>query len=129
MIKKITPVIFLLVTYVGFSQVFPIDFTDIADENFSAFNGAVVTYESDPGDASNKAMKIVGVNNAWDGAALDLIQFIDLSDDANNTITFRINPLGTGTGSSGNHILKLEGPNGNTELPFTTTGTGWQNIY
>ncbi|CAL2107361.1 T9SS type A sorting domain-containing protein [Tenacibaculum sp. 190524A02b] len=127
--KKITPVIFFMfMVSLGYAQVFPIDFSETADENFDPFNGAATSYEADPNDANNKVLKIVGANHAWDGAGLVLKQFIDLSDDNNNTITFRINPLGTGSGTSGNHLLKFEGPNGNTELAFTTTGTGWQNI-
>ncbi len=128
MIRKVTPVIFMFIISLGYAQVFPIDFTDVADENFEAFNGASVSYEADPSDASNKTLKLIGANMAFDGASLVLTQFVDLSDDSNNTITFRINPTGTGTGSSGSHLLKFEGPDGNTELAFTTTGTGWQNI-
>ena len=54
---------------------------------------------------------------------------VNLSDDDNNTITFRIKPM-NGSGS-GNHLLKFEGEaNGgsNTELAFNTTGTDWETI-
>jgi hypothetical protein len=80
-------------------------------------------------DAGDAVMQIVGGGQLYDNAQIVLSSNVNLADDANNTITFRIKPT-TGTGN-GNHLLKFEngvdGP-ANTELAFTTVGTAWQNI-
>ena len=81
-------------------------------------------------DAANKVGQLTSYNYAEFGSAqtIDLDQYVDLSDNNNNTITFRIKPL-NGTGS-GKHMLKFSG--GSTpfgvEVRFTTTGTNWQTI-
>jgi len=78
-------------------------------------------------DAGDNVASIAGNGDLFDTAQLTLSENLDLSDDANNTITFRIKPIadyGVRT-----HLLKFEGGTGpNTELSFTTTGSAWQNI-
>lgn len=101
---------------------FPIDF-ETADDTFICFDCAFSIVD----DAGNQVGSVTGGGLEFDTAQLNLASLLDLSDDANNTITFRIKPV-NGTGS-GSHLLKFEGGSGpNTELPFTTTGTDWQDI-
>ena len=101
----------------------PFDFSS-ANQLMSGYEGAVVTIEQDNG---NDVLQMVGSGADWDNAQINFQDNIDLSDDTNNTITFRVKPV-NGTGS-GNHLLKFEsGPAGPTELPFNTTGTDWQDI-
>lgn len=118
--KKITLLIALMITSLGFSQSFPLNFTDPAQ--------VLVGQESTTSivnDGGNNVCQIVGGGLDFDNAQKDLALKINLSNDANNTITFRIKPI-NGTGS-GRHLLKFEG-GGQTELAFSTTGTDWQNI-
>jgi len=120
--KKIILLTTILVTSLGYSQVFPIDFSDPLDimiEDNCTF--ALTT------DAGNDVGSITGGGTDYDNAQFTLTDNLDLSDDANNTITFRIKPMVEyGTRS---HLLKFENGTGpNTELPFTTTGTDWINI-
>ena len=80
-------------------------------------------------DGDNDVLQIVGANHAWDHAKFEFKDNVDLSDDTQNTITFKIKPV-NGTGS-GSHFLQFEGGTGDpalAELPFTTTGTDWQTI-
>ena len=103
----------------------PFDFSS-ANQLMNGDGGAVVTIEQDNG---NDVLQIVGATAAWDNAQITFAENLDLSDDATNTISFRIKPI-NGTGS-GNHLLKFEQDSGggNEELPFTTTGTDWQDVY
>jgi len=122
--KKITFLIFLLIGSFGFSQSLPFDFST-ANHLFTG--DACVT--SLTTDAGNAVMQVVGGGTLYDNAQKVLAQNINLADNNNNTITFRIKPA---TGSTtGSHLLKFEGGIGGpvtTELAFTTTGTAWQNI-
>ncbi|NJM80554.1 MAG: hypothetical protein HC854_14785 [Flavobacterium sp.] len=92
----------------------------------TGYDGCSVTIIDNSG---NMVAQVVGGGQLYDTAQLTLVQNLDLSNDANNTITFRIKPM-AGT-TSGNHLLKFEGGVGGpvtVELPFTTSGTAWQNI-
>ncbi|WGD34253.1 T9SS type A sorting domain-containing protein [Olleya sp. YS] len=106
------------------TAIFPIDF-ETADDTFNCFDCGF-TFTTDAGD---NVGQIAGGGLPFDTAQLTLAQNLDLSDDTNNTITFRIKPVadyGTRT-----HLLKFEGGSGanpTTELSFTTTGTAWQDI-
>ncbi len=122
--KKITLFLMLLVASFGFSQSLPFDFSD-ANQLMEGGDGAAVSIVQ---DAGNDVLQIVGANHAWDHAKINFAKNVDLSDDANNTITFKIKPV-NGTGS-GVHLLKFEAPaaGGDQELDFTTTGTDWQTI-
>ncbi|WP_299106860.1 T9SS type A sorting domain-containing protein [uncultured Winogradskyella sp.] len=105
--------------------ILPIDFSD-AFELFAA-GGSTPSLTTDPLDATNAVMQVDGGAGDWDNVTINFAQNVDLSDDTNNTITFRINPL-NGTGSN-NHLLKFEqGTTAPTEVAFTTTGTGWQDV-
>ena len=123
--KKITLFIFLLISSLGFSQTFPLDFSDPLDLMIG-YDGCVVTITT---DAGNSVLQVVGSGQNYDTAQLILSGSLDLSNNANNTITFRVKPT-TGSGN-GSHLLKFEGGAGGPatcELPFTTAGTAWQNI-
>ena len=123
--KKITFLLALFIISLGYSQNLPLDFSTAAQLGTNG-EGAVSTIVK---DGENDVLQIVGANHAWDHAKFTFTKNVDLSDDANNTITFKIKPLNdTGNGS---HLLKFEDGTGGpvtTELPFTTTGTEWQTI-
>lgn len=124
--KKITLLMALMISSLGFSQKYlPLTFTN-ANQLMTGSDASVATLVPDPLDAANQVVQIVGdATQQWDQASLALSTSVNLSDDANNTITFRINPVGV-TGTH-NHLLKFEG-NGQVEFWFTTTGSGWQTI-
>ena len=118
-------------SFVGYSQTLPITFDEssIAEDYFTCYDCSF-KLTTDPLDASNIVGELTSFNYAEFGSAqtIELDQYVDLSDDSNNTITFRIKPL-NGTGS-GSHLLKFSG--GSTpfgaEVAFTTVGTDWQDI-
>ncbi|MFT6842973.1 MAG: hypothetical protein ACJASR_001746, partial [Psychroserpens sp.] len=103
MMKKITLVLILFVATLGYSQTLPFNFS-AENQLMPGGDGAVTTLEK---DGENDVLKIVGATHAWDHAAITFEKNLDLSDDANNTITFKIKPI-NGTGN-GNHLLKFEG--------------------
>ena len=70
------------------SQELPLDFEVAEDDNWSAFNGATVGVVIDPTDAGNQVLELASNGVDFDGAALNMGTYIDLSDDNNNTITF-----------------------------------------
>lgn len=126
--KKITLLTFLLITMVGFSQSLPLDFEVPEDNTWGSFNGASANVVVDPTDATNQVLELVGNGAPFDGAAITLDTYIDLSDDNNNTITLRI---WAPDANSRTHLLKIEGGTSApaaTELTFSTTVAGWQNI-
>lgn len=101
---------------------FPLDFSTI-DDTFVCYDCTFSIVD----DAGNPVGSVTGGGLPYDTAQLKLGTLLNLSDNDNNTITFRIKPV-NGTGS-GSHLLKFEGGSGPiTELPFTTTGTEWQDI-
>ena len=114
----------LLLVKVGFSQSLPFDFSS-ANQLMTGDGDAVVSIEQ---DGTNDVLQMIGSGGEWDNAQINFADNVDLSDDANNTITFSIKPV-NGTGS-GDHLLKFEAPaaGGDIELAFTTTGTDWQTI-
>ncbi len=121
--KKITTVMMIFGMSLGYAQTFPLDFSDPLDA-MNGVNGC--TFEIVQ-DAGNDVGSVAGSGQQFDFAILDLAQNLDLSDDNNNTITFRVKPIadyGTRT-----HLLKFEAGTGpNTEIPFNTSGTEWQDI-
>jgi len=123
--KKVTLFISLMITSLGFSQTYlPLTFTN-ADQLMTGLNGSVGSLVPDPSDGANQVLQIVGSGAEYDLVLLNLSTALNLQDNANNTITFRMNPIGaTGVHT---HALKFEVP-GAVEQVFTTTGSGWQNI-
>jgi uncharacterized protein YqgV (UPF0045/DUF77 family) len=125
MMKKITLLFTLFIAAFGFSQNLPFDFSS-ANQLMSGGDGAVITIVQDD---ANDVLQIVGAQHAWDHAAITFEDNIDLSDDANNTITFKIKVV-NGTGN-GVHLLKFEGGvagPATAEMAYTTTGTEWQTV-
>ena len=121
--KKITLLLTLMAVSFGYSQSFPLDFSDPLDA-MEGVNGCTFAIVQ---DAGNDVASIAGSGELYDFAKLVLAQNLDLSDDNNNTITFRVKP--TADYGTRTHLLKFEAGTGpNTELTFTTTGTDWQNI-
>lgn len=120
--KKITFMLSLLVTSLGYAQVFPIDFSDPLDDMFA--DSCTFTLTTDAGDDVGS---VTGGGALYDNVQLALAENLDLSDDFNNIITFRIKP--TADYGTRTHLLKFENGTGpDTELGFTTTGTAWQDI-
>ena len=108
----------------GFSQVLPFNFSSPSH----LMAGQEGTTTSIISDAGNDVLQIVGGTALYDHASVILTQNVNLADDANNTITFRIKSNVAGQRS---HLLKFEqgvGGPATAELAFTTTGTEWQNI-
>lgn len=124
--KKITLLLILFVTTIGYSQSLPLDFEVPEDDNFGAFNGTVATVVVDPTDSANTVLEMIGAGIDFDGAAMTLDTYVDLSDDATNIITMRIWAPDATTRT---HLIKFEGgSSGATELPFTTNMMGWQTV-
>jgi hypothetical protein len=123
--KKITTLIVLFTFSLGYSQSLPLDFSDPLDlmtgfgSSFSIIN-----------DAGNPVGQIIGGTEFYDTAQLTLAENLNLSNDANNTITFRFKSVTATT--TRNHLLKFEGGVGGpatTELGFTSSGSGvWETI-
>lgn len=129
MMKRITLLLVLITVSLGYTQTFPIDFEDVLDANMIGADGAAFNIITDPDTPSENVGEVTVAAQNYSNIQIDLAEYIDLSNDANNTITFRFKPQ-NGTGSD-NHLLKFElGPAGAfAELPFTTDGTtDWQNI-
>lgn len=123
--KKITLILSLMIASLGYSQTFPLDYSDPLDLMIG-YDGCVATIVQ---DAGAPVMQVVGGGQLYDNGQLVLSQNLNLADDANNTITFRVKPT-TGTGN-GSHLLKFENGIGGAaqcELAFTTTGLAWQTI-
>ncbi|WP_299366293.1 T9SS type A sorting domain-containing protein [Winogradskyella sp.] len=125
--KKITLLcLTLILTSFGFSQSLPLDFEVPEDDAFSGFNGTVASVVTDPTDAGNQVLEMIGAGADFDGASINLDTFIDLSDDGNNTISLEIWAPDATTRT---HLLKLEGgSSGATELFFNTDVSGWQTV-
>ena len=121
--KKITFLIAILTLSFGYAQTLPFDFSD-SGQLMTGADGAVVSIVQDNG---NDVLQVVGNGGQWDNAQINFQDNLDLSDDDNNTITFRIKAV-NGTGS-GNHALKFEqGTTGDTEVQFSITGTEWTDV-
>jgi hypothetical protein len=125
--KKLLLLFFLMTISLGYSQSFPLDFTDGTDV-LTGFDGNAFSIISDEG---NEVGQLVSVNQPYDTYQLTLAQTLNLSDNGNNTITFRIKPIGDAGLTTRNHLLKFEQGTGGaawTQLGFTTTGNDWQTI-
>jgi len=114
----------LIVGFLGYSQTLPFTFS----ETNQLLNGDGCTTNLTV-DAGDDVMQVIGGGAQYDNAQIILAQNVDLSDSANNTITFRIKAIAPTT--SGSHLFKFEnGINGDEaiEVAFTTTGTEWQDV-
>ena len=127
--KKITLLITLMISSLGFSQIsLPITFTN-ANQLMSTDGGTTSSLVPDPSDAANQVMQMIGGIDTWDNAQIILSPAVDLSNDAANTITFRINPIGIS--GKRDHLLKFELASNkdiNGAVDFSTMDSGWQTI-
>ncbi|CAN1512614.1 Secretion system C-terminal sorting domain [Flavobacteriaceae bacterium] len=123
--KKLFLFIFLMTISLGQSQTFPLDFSDAADL-LPGVDGVTTSIVQDNG---GPVMQIVGATGSWDNCQIILAQDVNLSDNNNNTITFRFKSIGAST--SGQHLIKFEGGSGGAAFVegfFNATGTEWQTI-
>lgn len=107
----------------------PIDFSDPEDAQFIGDSGATVNVITDPDDAGNQVLEMIGNGSEWDNAQVTFCNPVDLSDDANNTVRFRMRSTTAAPGTN-EHLLKFELPTvgGDQQLTFTTTGTDWTDV-
>ena len=123
--KKITLLLCVLTSYLGFSQTYlPIDFESAVN---SKGDNALVFSIEDQGAPQNNVGKLVkGNSNPWDNAQLELTKYIDLTG-SNKTVSFKWKSTSTAT-----CLLKLESSKdgaGNIEKEFTPNGSGnWETI-
>ena len=90
--KKITLLLILLVTSLGFSQSFPLDFSDASQIFDDGDPGVATSIVVDPAGCSadgcsGDVLQIIGSAAQYDPAALNLASYVDLTDSANNTIS------------------------------------------
>ena len=128
--KKITLMFLLFIATLGFSQSLPFDFSS-SDQLFTG-DGNPAPVVSIVQDSGNDVLQIIGAatNGQWDNAQIVFAAPLDLSDDANNTITIKIKAVnGTGTGK---HLLKFEGGlagPANAQIYFDAEdNTDWQTF-
>jgi hypothetical protein len=133
MMRKIILLCSLIIVSLGYSQSFPIDFEDPLDANMVGGDSGIFNVIADPDTPAENIGEFTNCCEDFSNMQIVLAEYVDLSDDNNNTITFRIKPV-NGTGTNGNtgggkHLLKFEdGTTGNQEFEFTTVGTNWQTI-
>ena len=128
--KKITLLLLMMLTgTLVFAQTLPLDFEVVEDDTFAPFNGAQTSVVNDPtSDAPNFILELQGNGQPFDGAAITMATYIDLSDDATNTITF---DFWSPVPDLRTHLIKLEGAingPGAVELTFNSNAQGWQTI-
>ena len=90
--KKITLLLTLFVTSLGFSQSFPLDFSDASQVFDDGDPGVSTSIVVDPAGCSadgcsGDVLQIIGSAAQYDPAALNLANYVDLTDSANNTIS------------------------------------------
>jgi hypothetical protein len=125
--KKITLILAMFLTVVGYSQSLPIDFeTPVA---FVGENGVVYNQVLDGPESSNTVGEIIGSAEQWGSSAVvDLDTYIDMTT-ANRTLTFDIY-CSSGVAMTG--LIKLDGEANDgwaIESQFTTSGNiGWETI-
>ena len=114
----------LFIATLGFSQSLPLDFSD-ASQLFTldeaGGSGGAVAIEGGK-------LKITGNGAQWDNVSLTFTTPIDLSDDANNTITFTMEPLLVPDGEVHTHRIAIKLGADAKELDWTTTGPSEQSV-
>ena len=127
--KKITFLLFIFAVSLGYSQTLPFDFSN-PNQAFTAVNTTSTTIVSEPGNATNDVLQIVGPGVAWDNSEIVLSTPIDLSNSASNSISFRFKT--DGDYGTRRHLMKLLGGSAggvDIELFFELdAGTDWQTI-
>ena len=125
--KKITLILAMFLTVVGYSQSLPLDFETAVP--FAGENGVVASQIEDPTDATNTVGQIVGSAETWGSSAVVALDtYIDMTT-ANRTLTF---DLYSSSEVAMTGLVKLDGEeNGGwaIESQFTTSGNiGWEVI-
>ena len=125
--KKITLILAMFLTVVGYSQSLPIDFE--TPVTFVGENGVVYNQVLDGPESSNTVGEIIGSAEEWGSSAVvDLDTYIDMTT-ANRTLTFDIY-CSSGVPMTG--LIKLDGEENDgwaIESQFTTSGNiGWETI-
>ncbi len=125
--KKITLILAMFLTVVGYSQSLPLDFETAVP--FAGENGVVYSQIEDPADAANTVGQIVGSAETWGSSAVVALDtYIDMTT-ANRTLTF---DLYSSSEVAMTGLVKLDGEeNGGwaIESQFTTSGNiGWEVI-
>ena len=126
--KKITLLITLMITSLGFSQSLPINFSNILDNNFVS-NGSTFSADFSPTDPTNPVGKIVGGTGQYNSLiSLDLGTYIDMTTSS-KTFTFQWYNT-EAIAMTGLFQINKEASGGmSIEHQFTTTPTiGWQTI-
>lgn len=107
----------------------PVDFSDEVNDLMYG-GGTLVSIVEDPDDATNNVLEIIGDGSDWDHAQVNMAIPIDLSDDDNNTMRFRVRSTTAGPEEVNEHLFKVEQGDvgGDKQLGFTTVGTDWHDI-
>jgi len=127
MMKKITILfIFSMCFSFSYAQTLPIDFSDPSHEFEDT--SSVFQFATDPDDASNDVGQID--SNAGDQfgslVRLGMATYIDVTDVADNTITFRM--YSTESRPCLFQLYDEENAGLSVEINFTTAGTGWETF-
>lgn len=111
--KKITFILCSLFVGVSYSQTFPLDFSDPADV-FTGVNGSSANIVVNPAGCApdgctGDVLEINGAGDQFgDPVSLDLLNYVDLTDTNNNTIT-----LDFYAGRVGNLLVQMANPSDN----------------
>jgi hypothetical protein len=122
MMKKITLLCMLLAVSFGYAQTLPFDFEGTL-HGFTTGDGASIT-----NGTGSDVLQIEGAVHAWDHASITFATPIDLSDAANNTISFTIQSTTAAPGEVHQHGISFQGGGGALEANFQTTGTDVLNV-
>lgn len=110
--------------------VLPVDFSDEFNHAMTGDSGAGASIITDPDDGTNKVLQIVGNGSAWDNAQVTFPNPLDLSDDNNNTMRFRMRSTTADVSEVNKHIVKFENPTsgGDVQVVFSTVGQNWTDV-
>ncbi len=124
--KKITLLFMMLAVSFGYAQTFPLDFSNPAD----AFGWDPSGGTGGTAQITSEQLEIIGNGNQWDNAFILFVggDVVDLSDNANNTVTFMMQSTTAPPGEVHTHRIKLGTTAGVWEEDFTTTGQVMETV-
>jgi hypothetical protein len=120
--KKITLLFVMLAVSFGYAQTLPLDFSDPGQafgwDPSGGSGGAAVINET------LEKLEVFGNGNQWDNAFILFAgtDVVDLSDNDNNSITFKMQSTDAPVGEVHTHRIKIGTTLGAYEQDFTTTG-------
>ena len=128
MIKKITFIIVLFLTALGYSQSLPIDF-ESGDITFATQGGATYSSATDPVNSANTVGQMIGGTDQWNSRIdLTLDTYIDMTTAA-KTITFEFYTTEAVAMNGLVQVSNEENGGNPIEVSFTTDGNiGWETI-